>query len=199
MPRAQDVQYQGAYHYLVPSLEHSGGKGIVISGSKPIVLYVQGNIDLNGSINDGVAAQKLQIYGNTTESGGGYKYGCDDIVAKNGKISTNSCPTQAIQLGGTADLNAFVHAPEAWACLNGGGSDASITGSLWIYQWTANKGIADSKIQSLLGTCTSKDSTIIEFDEKALPADSILSAVQEQTITEPQLSPLTLWERVGRD
>ncbi|NJN73186.1 MAG: hypothetical protein HC799_10480, partial [Limnothrix sp. RL_2_0] len=33
LPRAQDVQYQGAYHYLVPSLEHSGGKGIVISGS----------------------------------------------------------------------------------------------------------------------------------------------------------------------
>jgi hypothetical protein len=197
LPRVGDVEYQGAYHYLVPSLETSGGSGIVISGSKKIVLYIQGNIDLNGSINDGVAAQNLQIYGNTTETGGSFKYGCDDVVAKNGKVSANSCPTQAIQLGGTADLNAFIHAPEAWACLNGGGSDASITGSLWVNQWTGTTSNIPSGIG--LSPCTSKNTTVIEFDDTALPADSILSALQEQTITEPQLSPLTLWERVGRD
>jgi hypothetical protein len=201
LPRVGDIEYNGAYHYLVPNLDAAGGSGVTISDSKKVILYVQGNIELNGSLNDKIEPQNLQIYGNTVESPGykssGYKYGCDDVVKKNGKSEPNVCPTTSIHLGGTADLNAFVHAPEAWACLNGGGSDASVTGALWIKQWTA-----EERTGSPFGggsPCTFKDSNIIDFTSVNFPPDSVLGAEQEITITSPNTAITTKWERVSID
>jgi hypothetical protein len=188
-PRSTDVEYEGAYHYIVPALEEAGGSGINITGNAKIILYVQGNIQLNGSINNrvGMNSDSLQIYGNTNvDTGTGYKgtnykYGCDDL----------KCPTTTVHFAGTAEITAFIHAPLASSCVAGGGSggDVTITGAIWVNAWNVTSG------------CSGNDQPMIAYDGDSLPdyASAVLGAGQVQTYDEPQISPLTLWDRIQTD
>lgn len=216
-----DVTYEGAYHYLIPSLEQASGSSINISGNQTIIFYVQGPIAFNGSVNQrtGVTSDSLQIYGNTIadppgsgykvgaiNAAGTYKYGCDQVRATNGNLVNNVCPTQTIKLTGTADLNAFIHAPDAWACVTGGGSDYSVTGALWIKQWIAVGSligdIAPAAVASALGnSCSTSNKNVIDFQGSSLPplANDLLGADQIQYFDEPQVSSFTSWKRVASD
>lgn len=227
IPRPTDVGYDSdgdgiaEFHYLVPSLTQAGGADLNVSGSQTIVLYVQGPISFNGSINDrsgvGITSASLQIYGNTIadppgsgytvgSNDGTYKYGCDQVEQNNGNLANNTCPTRTIKLTGTADLNGFIHAPSAWACVTGGGSDYSITGALWIEQWIAVGSqigsIAPSDVASALGnSCSTINKNVIDFNGASLPttANELLGADQVQFFDEPQVSSFTSWQRVESD
>lgn len=202
LPRTGDLPYQGAYHYLVPELGANGGGDFNIKSTEKVILYVQGPIKLGGSVNkdSNLTPENLTIYGNTTVTGnsgrGGtnFKYGCD--------LSDKSqCPTKIIDLSGTADIDAFILAPEAWACLNGGGkpTDPVITGFLWINQWTG----ANITGQPSGLKCTGKDQLVIDTLNPAtgkpwpLPG-SVSSSLQDLVTVTPQLAPTTSWEKLER-
>lgn len=205
LPRTGDLPYQGAYHYLVPELGANGGGDFNIKSDQKVVLYVQGPIKIGGSINkdSNLTPENLTIYGNTTVTGNSgrdntnFKYGCD--------LSDKSqCPTKILDLSGTADIDAFILAPEAWGCLNGGGkpsaTDPVITGFLWINQWMGDKITgAPSGL-----TCTGKDQVVIDTinpttgEPWPLP-DSVTSSLQDLVTVTPQLAPTTSWEKLERE
>lgn len=213
LPRPTDIQYQGAYHYLVPSLEMDDGESLLLQADTRIVLYVQGNISFYGQINDtsvtGFSTPQLQIYGNTTASPGrdnsGFKYGCDDVIDANNVSTPNSCPTSLIEFDDSADVDAFIHAPLAWGCLmTGTGGSATtetpLTGALWILEWA--DGTSGQLVASANGTsgvnishCTVGNRTIIQSDPiLSDDAQNILGAINIPTTGLPQISPISAWE-----
>ncbi|AFY39119.1 hypothetical protein Lepto7376_2867 [[Leptolyngbya] sp. PCC 7376] len=193
-----DVKYNGAYHYLVPDMFMSGGDSINVTPGEKVVIYVQGNIELRGGINDGTGStvDQVQIYGNVYDAADPTttKYGCDGTVGLD-------CPTQTLKVRGTAGFTAFIHAPDAWACINGGGGNPAITGAVWIKQWvgtTTDVGIP-AALASNLNPCSGNNNKTVITTEYPADLSSLLGAPAQIQIEEPQLSPTTSWERIERD
>ena len=119
------------YHYLVEDdLDVSGGDLNIRDGTK-VILYVQGNINLEGNVNQNGGSNTsayLEIYGNYDTGGGSYRYNCAAGV---------TCPTADIDLAGDIDVKAFIHAPAATVSEKtvGVGSTVDFIGALWVNNW----------------------------------------------------------------
>ncbi|OKH11609.1 hypothetical protein NIES208_17070 [[Limnothrix rosea] IAM M-220] len=216
LPRPTDIQYKGAYHYLIPSLIMDETDSINLRPNTNIVFYVQGDITFYGQVNDGdVPVSQFQIYGNVTESPGritneepsgtGYKYGCDQNVDLDGVPTPNKCATNKIEFDDSADVDAFIHAPQAWGCLISGtggtpSTEPSLTGAMWIFQWAdANQGglvtLANASSGTDITNCNVGGRTIVQFDDDlADNNEDILGALTIPADDLPILSPVSAWE-----
>ncbi len=207
LPRDTDLAYEGAFHYLVPKLEASGNPSIEIADGQRVVFYIQGNLEFRGTVNrlsSNSSSKNLEIYGNTTVDAGtgylgsDYKYGCYTSAA-------GACPTQTMKLVGTSEISAFIHAPEAWACLTGGGAptNANVTGAIWVNQWVASSDVFG--IPSGMNNCTGggNDRLVIDSVERdsngdlqsLLPDNVKTDLLQPVTTVVPRLSASSNWER----
>jgi len=200
-----DRAHEGAFHYLVPKLAMSGNASINIQDGQKVIFYVQGNIEFSGSINKTTnsSSKNLQIYGNTTVGdgegyqGSNFKYGCYTNAS-------GACPTTVIQLKGTSEIKAFIHAPEAWSCITGGGSPtgANITGAIWVNQWIASNDVFGKP--SGLGPCTGGGTKLVidsveldaNGDLQTLIPDNVKTDLLKPIIYEvPRMSASSNWER----
>jgi hypothetical protein len=148
LPRTGDnsevVDGDNVYHYLIEDeLNLTDGNEIIITSGAKVILYVQGDITITGNVDincddtdgddvcdDSNQSDRLEIYGNSDESGSN-QFGCASGVI---------CPTETITFSGdttkTINIKAFIHAPDADATVTvSNDPKVNITGAVWVQEW----------------------------------------------------------------
>lgn len=122
LPRAGDSgDGDNFYHYVVTDGLNLSGNTLKISEGTKVILYVQGDITLDGNveINQGTSNSSayLEIYGTGT--------------------------TTSINFTGSGQQNikAFIHAPNATVNLNSSDLTVSLVGAVWIGDWNGVSGV----------------------------------------------------------
>jgi hypothetical protein len=172
LPRAGDTPDPATnyYHYLVQDQLNLGGKPLNIQETTKVILYVQGNITIDGNVNQNQPANSsghLEIYGNSI-TGAGNKYGCAAGV---------TCPTTGITFGGDVDVKGFIHAPAATVKQNLTPT-VDLTGAIWVNNWnTPNSTITITPDNNYFNYTTIRNMN-----------------TANQRLVEPILSPPSSWE-----
>jgi hypothetical protein len=141
----------GEYIYYVAkdssgkSIELSGTKKLVITPGKKVTLYLEGNIDTNGS---GVKIGHNCYDSTTAPDGEPDDNNKDGTVGNSGDKVTGCEPTNfqifggtgttSIVLGGSNTIDAFIFAPNA--VHSGVNGSAEIRGSIWLKEWDRANG-----------------------------------------------------------
>ncbi len=131
----------GEYIYYVAkdgsnkSIDLSGTKNLVIRPGTKVTLYLEGNIDTNGS--------GVKIGHNCTDTSIPPDGGSDGSTTVPGCEPTNfqiygGTGTTSLVLGGSNTIDAFIFAPNAVE--SGVNGSASIRGSVWLKQWDRANG-----------------------------------------------------------
>ena len=174
------------YHYLVEDNLTLTAEGLNIVDGTKVILYVQGNINIQGNVNNGTNnSAYLEIYGNTGSSSP-YNYGCATGV---------SCPTQQVTFTGNTNFTGFIHAPGATVTTTGTPT-VDITGAIWVNNWntaTGNVTISPddqyfnySTVQNMINANSRLVEAIIEK-----PSSWEILEVQQQSMNKNQQNQCT--------